>query len=136
MKKILLVGDKAFFNDHISFLLKVSGFELVQVRNLEEAINMIEINRSLLLDFDLLILEESEMNDGTCEYFRFLKNMLGRIKLLLLGYENPDLEIAQVLRAENVCHCSMENLVVMAKGLVQEEILDDWGRDLDCPPQY
>lgn len=120
MGKILLVGDRPFFSDHISFLLKLSGFDAFLVRNLEEAVNLIEINRSLhSSNFDLLIFEEAELNDGTQEYFRFINNLVKQIEILVIGIadnKRPN-EAARdhFLRADNVACCTVENLVSEVK---------------------
>jgi len=120
MGKILLVGDTPFFSDHISFLLKLSGFEAFLVRNLEEAVNLIEINRSLhSSNFDLLILEEAELNDGTEEYFRFINNLVNQIEILVIGIADNkrpnEAALDHFLRADNVFCCTVENLVFEAK---------------------
>jgi len=121
MGKILLVGETPFFSDHISFLLKLSGFEAFLVRNLEEAVNMIEINRSLHSKFDLLIVEEAELNDGTKEYFRFINHLVNQIEIFVIGIADNKRqnEAAQdhFLMADNVFCCTVENLVFEVKKL-------------------
>ncbi|MEZ4599808.1 MAG: hypothetical protein R2940_08465 [Syntrophotaleaceae bacterium] len=129
MKKILLVGNAPFFRDLVSFLLRLAGFDPVLARDLEEAINLIEIKRSIQSSFDLLIVAQNDIDYGICLYENFFNRCTDTLKILVIAKGSGSLSTGSCadpfFASENVHFCQVENLVCETRKILDKNAIND-----------
>ena len=82
MERIVLVGNIFNFNESLTFVLQLVGFEVRQVKDVEEAINFNEIHRCLKGGFDLLVIKNSEFVNRWPSFSEILTALMQKTKVL------------------------------------------------------
>lgn len=117
MEKILLAGYSPCLTENISFLFKLSGFDLVVATNIEEAINLIEIKQY----FNLLIIPRSELVKPAPGFLGFLNNPARRPKILIfddLGNRvQENIVFDEFFESEGISFCSSDSVIDEVKRL-------------------
>lgn len=115
MEKILLVGSTPLFTENVHFLLSLAGFELVAVRNIEEAINLIGIKQS----FHMLIFPRSELVNEVPGYFGFINKLASRVKVLVVERKDGDPKkyatFDDFIKKDDMYFCDSVNIVSEVK---------------------
>lgn len=112
MKQIVLVGDIFNFNESLVFVLRLAGFEVRQVRNVEEAINLDEIHRCIKGGFDMLVLKNSDFIEMWPRYSELLIELLQKTKVLRIvnidvtNEDNADLDYLNPSGRISVCNAT------------------------------
>ncbi|APG27771.1 hypothetical protein A7E78_07935 [Syntrophotalea acetylenivorans] len=119
MERILLVGSTDTLNENISFVLQLAGFEVSLVRSMEEAINLNDIYRYFIRNFDMLVLSGTELSRITQKGFDFLRKIPQQVKILIaerdpcLPSESDSFD--NLYRTENIYFCNTTNITVETK---------------------
>lgn len=117
MEKILLAGYSLCLTENISFLFKLSGFDLVFATNIEEAINLIAIKQY----FNLLIIPRTELVKPAPGFLAFLNNPARRPKILI--FDGPGNRVEEKIvfdeffESEGISFCSSDRIIDEVKRL-------------------
>lgn len=84
MPRILFVSRPQSFNENIRFLLGLVGFEVTQVRNVEEAINLVEINESFCSTFHLLLVPMATLSQRGRRCNELIMQLTHKIKTMMI----------------------------------------------------
>jgi len=125
MARILFVGRILRPDERIRFLLGLAGFELVQVRNIEEAINLIEINESFDLVFNLLLVSMATLLNNHRRYTDLLTRTAKKIPIMVV----VTAEEMGRLRVEFEEIFTSQGMVVVSEEKVLSEIQGFFTRD-------
>lgn len=112
MEQIVLVGDIFNFNESLVFVLRLAGFEVRQVRNIEEAINLDEIHRCLKGGFDMLVLKNSDFIEMWPRFSGLLIELMYKTKVLRIvnidvtNQANEDLDYLNPSGTISVCNAT------------------------------